>query len=312
MIENIKTMKKSELFLGVRKTNGQIGYISEGLNIPEFFDLLRPVNDGVNILVDYSPVIEKLHDIHNKHNDEAILNSYNSLYNFWLDAKTYSKESLKISKSEELSKLSNSLINELQLRLQKKKREFYSNRDAQLSLLNEIKSDSDIYIDTLLCFIHSKASLEIESFKKDLVICSYADFLLALVQDLFNQVTGAGHFNESFFKYLAFEKRDELESYLEVKENQESTDEFLLRSLNSQRSEEHFDQYHGNIKQVVIQYDNFDYHQLNMAKILRDLLRKIRSIRKMIRLLKAGNVEWDESDDAVMALQKFLNEEHED
>lgn len=305
-------MKKSELFLGVRKTNGQIGYISEGLNIPEFFDLLRPVNDGVNILVDYSPVIEKLHDIHNKHNDESILNSYNSLFNFWLDAKTYSKESLKISKSEELSKLSNSLINELQLRLQKKQREFYFNRDAQSSLLNEIKSDSDIYIDTLLCFIHSKASLEIESFKKDSVICSYADFLHALVQDLFNRVTGEGRFKESFFKYLAFEKRDELESYLEVKENQESTDEFLLRSLNSQRTEEHWDQHYGYMKHVVIQYDNFDYHQLNMAKILRDLMHKIRSIRKMIGLLKAGNVEWDESDDAVMALQKFLNEEHED
>ncbi|MFC3680780.1 hypothetical protein [Bacterioplanoides pacificum] len=305
-------MKKSELFLGVRKTNGQIGYISEGLNIPEFFDLLRPVNNEINVLVDYSPVIEKLHGIHNKHNDEAILNSYNSLYNFWLDAKTYSKESLKISKSEELSKSSNSLINELQLRLQKKQRDFYSDRDAQLSLLNDIKSDGDIYIDTLLCFMHSKASLEIESFKKDMVISSYADFLHKLVQDLFNRVTGVGHYNESFFKYLAFEKRDELESYLELKENQESTDEFLLRSLNSERPEEHWDQYHGNMKQVIIQYEDFDYNQLNMAQILRDLLHKINSIRKMIELLKAGNVEWDESDDAVMALQKFLNEEDED
>jgi len=305
-------MKKSELFLGVRKTNGQIGYISEGLNIPEFFDLLRPVNNEINVLGDYSPVIEKLHGIHNKHNDEAILKSYNSLYNFWLDAKTYSKESLKISKSEELSKTSNSLINELQLRLQKKQRDFYSDRDLQLSLLNDIKSDGDIYIDTLLCFIHSKASLEIESFKKDMVISSYAEFLHKLVQDLFNRVTGIGRYNESFFKYLAFEKRDELESYLELKENRESTDEFLLRSLNSERAQEHWDQHHGSMKQVIIQYENFDYNQLNMAQTLRDLLHKINSIRKMIELLKAGNVEWDESDDAVMALQKFLNEEDED
>jgi len=312
MIENLKTMKKPELFVGVRKTNGQIGYISEGLNIPEFFDLLRPGNNEVNILVDYSPVIERLHGIHNKYNDEAILNSYNSLYNFWLDAKTYSKESLKISKSEELSKSSNSLINELQLRLQKKQSAFYSDRDSQLSILNYIKSDSDIYIDTLLCFIHSKASLEIESFKKDIVISSYADFLHKLVQELFVRVTEVGCYNESFFRCLAFEKRDELASYLELTESQESTDEFLLRSLNSERPVEYWDQHQGSMKQVIIQYKSFDYNQLNMAQILRDLLYKINSIRKMLELLKSGNVEWDESDEAVMALKKFLNEVDKD
>jgi hypothetical protein len=118
-------MKKSELFIGVRKTNGQIGYISEGLNIPEFFDLLRPVGNGVNVLVDYSPIIERLHSLHNNQKDEAILSAYNSLYNYWQDAKTYSSESLKISKSEELSKLSISLISELHLRLQKMEVSFY-------------------------------------------------------------------------------------------------------------------------------------------------------------------------------------------
>lgn len=301
-------MKKSELFLGVRKTNGQIGYISEGLNIPEFFDLLRPGNNEVKVLVDYSPVIERLHDIHNKHNDEEILNSYNSLYNFWLDAKTYSKESLKISKSEELSKSSNSLINELQLRLQKKKSAFYSDRGSQLSILNNIKSDSDIYIDTLLCFIHSKASLESESFKKDTVISSYADFLHEIVQELFVHVTGEGRYNESFFRYLAFEKRDELASYLELTESQESTDEFLLRSLNSEKPEELWSEDQRSIKQVIIQYENFDYDQLNMAQILRDLLYKVNSIRKMLELLKLGNVEWDESDEAVRELKELLNE----
>jgi hypothetical protein len=31
---------KEELFLGVRKSNGQIGYLSEGVKIPEFFNLV--------------------------------------------------------------------------------------------------------------------------------------------------------------------------------------------------------------------------------------------------------------------------------
>ena len=299
-------MNKSELFLGVRKKNGQIGYISEGLNIPEFFELLQPRNTEVNILVDYSPVIEKLHELHNRHNDEVILNSYNSLYNYWLDARTYSDKSLKISKSEELTKLSNSLINELQLRLQKKQREFYSGGDNKLNILKDIKSDSDIYIDTLLCFIHSKASLEIGSFKKDTVISSYAGFLHDQIHSLFEHVMSGGR-KDSFLKYLAFEKRDELESYLELNDALETTDEFLLRSLKAESPENHWDGYQGNVRQVIIQYDNYDYDYLNMAEIIRDLLHKINSIKKMITLLKAGNVEWDESDEAVMALEEILN-----
>ena len=43
-------MKKSELFIGIRKTNGQIGYISDGLNLPEFFELLRPVDNEIKVL----------------------------------------------------------------------------------------------------------------------------------------------------------------------------------------------------------------------------------------------------------------------
>jgi len=87
-------MKKSELFIGIRKTNGQIGYISDGLNLPEFFELLRPVDNEIKVLVDYSPIIEKLHSLHSTQNDDAVLNSFNSLYNYWQDARTYTKGEL--------------------------------------------------------------------------------------------------------------------------------------------------------------------------------------------------------------------------
>lgn len=301
-------MMRSELFLGVRKTNGQIGYISEGLHIPEFFELLQLRHQEVNVLVDYSPVIERLHSIHRKHCDESILNSYNSMYNFWLDAKTYSKESLKISKSEELSKVSNSLINELQLRMQKKEKAFYSDRATQAGTLKDIKSDSDIYIDTLLCYMHSKASLEIESFKKDIVLSNYCNFLHDLAQKIFNNLAG-----ESFFKYIAFEKRNELKSYLELTPAQESNDQFLLRILNDERPVSHWSEHRcSNMRRVVIEYEHFDYAYLGMVETLRDLLHKTNSIRKMLDRLKAGNVEWDESDETVMALKDCLNKLNQD
>jgi hypothetical protein len=174
--------------------------------------------------------------------------------------------------------------------------------------LIQIKSDCDIYIDTLLCFIHSKASLEIESFKGDTVLTAYIKFLLDIVKDLYERVTGVGRYDESFYKYLAFEKPNELDSYLTLKNGNESTDDFLLRVLKNENSTDHFDQNHRNIKQIIIQYENFDHNQLSMASTLRDIMYKIQSIDEMLSLLKDGNVKWDNSDEAVKALIGFLDE----
>lgn len=146
--------------------------------------------------------------------------------------------------------------------------------------MNEIKSASDIYIDTLLCFIHSKASLEIESFKKDTVLTSFVIFLQNLVKKLYERVTNVGRYDDSFYKYLAFEKPKELGNYLALTDEEESTDDFLLRVLKRENSYDNWDEHYGNIKRISIQYENFDHNQLNIAGILRDLMYKIQSVNQ--------------------------------
>ena len=67
-----------------------------------------------------------------------------------------------------------------------------------------IKKDCDIYIDSMLCLVYAKASQDIDSFKLDVVVGSYADFLVSLVERMYKQALGVGNFDDSFLKFIAF------------------------------------------------------------------------------------------------------------
>lgn len=305
---------KPQLFLGLRKENGQIGYISEGLNIPDFFNLIRPVENNKNVLVDFSPVIKTLHELHKSKNDENIRNKYNIMYNYWQDAKTYKKEAIKSSKSEQLSILANELINDMQGRLQNKENEFftlfYSSRNYNdiyniEKAINNIKIDCDMYIDTLLCFIHSKASLEISSFKADFILGSYCDFIENIVFNLFKMVITSGYDKDSFLKSLAFQNIDELQSYLHLISPGESDNDFILRIVkNTKPYDEHDDNY-GYLRVINIPY-SFNSSYYNIAKILKDLIYRIRSVKQMLVLLKEDDIEWSSDQEYIDQLTLFL------
>jgi hypothetical protein len=289
---------KTELFIGLRKKNGQIGYLSEGVKVPEFFDLVLSKENEKPVLIDFSPVIEKLHHLHCKQNDESIRNKYNSLYNYWQDARTYTKEPIRLSKSEQLSSASNDLINELQTRIQEKSNQFYISQNDKHTLVNSIKQDSNMYIDILLCFIHSKASLEVESFKFDSVLRSYCDFLEDTIRTLFYSVIEQGRDRESFFKYLAFEKKGELQTYLNLVSPTETESQFLLRTIKNSKPTEVYDQIYGYSRVVSFSYDNFNHQYTEMANTLRDLMYKIKSISKLLSLLKEEDIGWSSNDGA--------------
>lgn len=301
-------MGKSTLHIATRRPNGNIGYISEALEIPEFFDLIRPIAERPHVLVDYSPVIKALHSLSSKADDLAIRTAYNSTYSYWQDSLSYRNADIRLAKCEKLTVLSNELINTFQARLPEKKSEFYRTQAAaQLSVVQSIKQDADMYIVTLLCLIHSKASLEIESFREDTVITGYGDFILSISHELYQYLL-AGRQRSNFLRYLAFEDREKLPAHLTLLEPGESEDEFLLRTLREQSPSTEYDR-HGNgprgqWRQVSITYDHFDRDFIIMAEILKDLQYRARSLRQFIQDLKNRDVRWDNSDEAILALTK--------
>ena len=71
-------MTGQTFFIGTRKANGQISSISRGIDPVEFIELFKEKGE-VKVLVDYSPLIERLHDLHKFSNKQETRDEYNSM-----------------------------------------------------------------------------------------------------------------------------------------------------------------------------------------------------------------------------------------
>lgn len=306
-------MASRTLFIGTRKANGQISSISESFSPSEFIEIFKDKGEK-RVLVDYSPVIELLHDLHKSTNEEETRNKYNSLFNYWQEAKSYEDKAYRMQCSSVLSNQANALINRLQQKLQKFKidggltRNFNSNQmNGVYQLVCSFRADAEMYIDALLIYMHSKASVEIGSFKRDSVLPQYGIFLEEIILDIYNQLLSNGDYGgvDSFLKYLAFEQPWDLKEYLALAGN-ESPDEFRLRMLKEKKPYESYHQDFGYRQEISIYYDNFWPKMISIIEVLKKLLYKIRSVNELLMTLKAGGVEWDDDVNSVDELQKIL------
>ena len=166
-----------------------------------------------------------------------------------------------------------------------------------------IKKDCDIYIDSMLCLVHAKASQEIESFKRDVVIGSYANFLVELVDGLYRQVLRAGNFEDSFLKFIAFEQPSGPELSCFGFGGECSQFQVALLGGDTNRAELH----RGLGRWIPyqagkIQYDSYRPNHVAAVRELRDLLYKVRSLKKLVVRLKEGNLEWESGEEAVRTL----------
>lgn len=298
--------KKAKLLLGVRKKNGQIGYLSDGITIPEFFNLVRPQANNVSVLIDFYPIIEKLHLLHDRHKEETIRIEFNALYNYWLDARSFSDKQILMSKSEQLSLAANNLLNKLKLKLDDQKNKFItSNNTSSYQRLESVKSillDSDIYIDSLLCFIHSKASLEICSFKQDIVLMRYAEDLKRIIYDIYLKsidCNGRSNYESSFLRYITFEKNDKLNVFLDALSNVEKSDSFQLNILRSVSPQGYDADFRGHNRQVTFSYKEYDDYDINVAELLLGTISKISSLIELLKKLKEHDVKWASGDESV-------------
>lgn len=314
-------MASKQLFLGVRKENGQIGYLSEGYTLPEFFNLICKDKEDKNILIDFTPVIEILKNHHKQITEQTILEKYNAIINYWEDSKSYSNFEIKIPKFESLSLLSNELISSLQPNITSKKNKMNHRRiekmDENNRIVKTIEIDVNIFIDVMLCFIHSKASLEIESFKKDTVLAKYCNFLYTTISDLFNTVVEFSDFqnnprldNESLLYYISFNKQSEINSYIKLLNNFDDSQDLRLSLITKSQSREGYNQgyNHRDIKvtKIDIEYRIPNHSELETAKILRNLLYKIISLQKLLIRLRDEEVSWEDNTKYVEELKQLI------
>ncbi len=297
----LSNMTVQTFFIGTRKANGQIGSISQGLDPVEFIELFKEKGD-VKVLVDYSPLIELLHDLHKSSNEREARDECNSMFNYWQEAKTHEDRQYRINCSSILTAKASDLINKLQQKLRNYQRDggltcnlHINQMHGAFQIVEALKIDAEMYMDALLIYIHSKASVEINSFKKDTVLSSYGEFLQKVIQEMYESVAvrRAGARPESFLKYLAFERPSDFQQHMALSGGGETRDEFILRVVQGCNPCQVGNQEMGYPMEVATHYDSFWPQLMSIIEMLKELLQKIQSINNLLKLLRAGGVEWD-------------------
>lgn len=305
-------VEKQELVhLTLRKDNGQIGYMSKGIPIPEFYNLIQPKqqNISVNVLLDFYPIIEAIYSLHTQKQNDEIYVKFHSLYSYWSDGKTYRKESIILSRSEQLAQLSNELLTILKIKLKENPLDYQDNSYQKQEKIKNFIEYSDMYIETILCFIHSKASLEIESFKEDNVLTDYIEYLRQIIVKLYleniDNRQNNKPYDSSFLQYLALNKSNELENFLKLHGDKYNSSDFQIYLFNKLQLNSYYENNYMRYN-AILDYKHYNNNEINIAILLRDTLFKIDSIGKLLEKLKNGNVEWVSESNYIKELESFL------
>lgn len=301
---------KTKLLLALRKPNGTIGFLSEGVEISDLATILKPQKETI-VLVDFHPSIEKIHSLYKRHSDEKLHIEYNTMFNYWQDSRTYNDRQIKISKTEHLSQSANKLINTLQIRLNEKSLNLNREREhrKQIQIAHSIEADCEIYSNALLCFIHSKASLEISSFRSEKTLSSYASFLYDLILNIYLSLIS---YNEEYQQLntnsilysLALDKNPETNSFISVYPHLYKLGDLRLIYLDSKNISTEWIANYGNEK--TMRWREIRDEELTLAKIFRDLLYKISQITDLLNQLKDGDVEWDSKSESTSELTALI------
>ena len=63
------------------------------------------------------------------------------------------------------------------------------------------------------------------------------------------------------------------------------------------------------MREVRILYKKFDYNEIQVVDILKDLMCKVKSMSLLIEKLKNNNLEWDTNDDSKKELISFMEKD---
>jgi hypothetical protein len=299
--------KQETIHLSVRRSDGTFAYHSKGQALLDFISRLQPTAPQITV-VDFSPILVEIHNLVAKYDQRDLRKKYNSLYNSWQDAKTYTKVEVVIARSDSLTTQGNKLINELEFELHDQTKSYHFLRNVPPEVLEryarEIRDNAEIYINTLLCLIHSKASLEVGSFKNEYVLTGYADALEAKIRPIYNFLVGYSEYrhdlNEDSVLYqLAFERHAELNLFLEALPDLEFSPGLKVECFDLLQVQDVRDSSGYYMRGVSKTWQTIAYLQVNALAMFREILFQLEAVQKLLQYLKADCVHWQPKSETI-------------
>lgn len=286
-----------------RRADGKFRNFSEGIKVPELVALIQHKHvPAIAVLPDFAPLLEQLHSLHAEYHEHQIEIAYSTLFYLWRDANTFTDKDFRKARCHNLIERATQFLHELRApsdatatairtAQDENNRYFFSERLEHLG---------DLYIVGLLCAMHSKASLELSSFKRERALTDHAYHLLHLVQQIYHGRVGysvqQGSLSKTSVLYsLAMARHDEVDSLLSVLPAEVRATNLRVQYLDINVGAQYQiigrDGYSRVLPGVI--WERVSDWEISALKRVRNLLQKIQRVIAFLKRLKAGDVQWD-------------------
>jgi len=293
-----------------RENNGQFSKMTKGISIESAIKIFyKEDTPKSNVLFNFSPIIEGIHKTLQSHQKEKIENLYSTFYNFWKDARTHSPEIIEKHKSYYLSSKSIELITECDLQLKHITSGLIPRQLEGLqpnSSIDEVEKYFKFFTIAILCFIHTKASIEISSFKNDEIITKYCIDTHNTLIEIIKNLTRPARTNEAILDLLRTGDIEIAELLLKNENPPTSIHQFMLESI--QVADPYQDNYNYFI---AIPHREIDQNTKELMKKILEMKNILDRIIELITKLKENKTTWDENENNILQEEELIKYELE-
>ena len=307
----------------IDKTTGKYVKAVDERDLSDFLPLLTQENKSRVIVLDFTPIIKYYHNeieqkLAQREHKELVVKRA-TVFNTWTRLKTYTSESLLFQASSQVLNNTEEVLNWIHTRLPALENNFFRANDNINSYKNEktealliFSDDIDVFIEMLLCNIHTTANIDINSIKSDSIITGHCNSIRDRIVNLLARETNYHNRNfrwDSIIKNACMENIGfNPEAILHLLDSEETIQNIKNSILSTATYEDYWDGNHQSRKYSV-SWPKANSHSVDRVKILARLLENINSVLCLMEKLKSPDISYNENQESIESdIQRLLSD----
>ncbi|AZQ11181.1 hypothetical protein [Shewanella khirikhana] len=276
-------------------------------DLSDFLPLLAQEDSSSHkvTVYDFKSVVEYYHNelegklVQRENKELAVKRA--TVFNTWMRLRTITHESMLCQMSAQLLRDAEEVSNWIHTRLPELKRTFQTTHEGQNYHKNEkteallrLSDDIEVFIEVLLCNIHTTAGIDINSIKSDYIITEHCNSIRNLIVDLLKSESDFynGEFNWNSIMHSACMENigfnpDAIVHLLEAKSTVQDIKNNILKNAN-------YEDVYGDgrwpERKYSVTWPKADPNRVDRVKILARLLENINSVMNVLEKLKLSDV----------------------
>lgn len=271
-----------------------------------------------NIVYDFNPIINHIHDEIKKTIENNIDNElkvkHSVVYNSWIRLKTFENKDLLNQATLKVISDSEETINWIHARLPTLKASFRNTHEENTQYkknltFEKIMLETEVFVESILCNIHSTALVDIESLKKDTVLIMHAkkiySFLMNMLREQAGYLGDGRLHRNNIIEQCCMENMDISPETLLFFLDSGKTKIDIIHDIFSRAKIEDCSYGDSRIQQISWTKANFENIRHSRKIIIR--MSNITSVINLLEHLKKGEIKLENDDNKNLSLNERVN-----